>query len=385
MRETIFIGHATPEDNEFTIWLASRLRLLGYEVWIDKSALIGGEKFWDDIDDVIRNKAAKYLLVYSTNICQKDDLGNRIIGKLKDGISKEYSLAESIAKQHNIQDFIVLLNIDASTYNLFIDAPRLNQIPFFDNWADGFKQLKKKLIKDSVPCNNTTDEEGFGSWYEEQFITNNTICSKSELYYSNWWPVERMPQSFYIYQFENLAQATRILKQNTGYLLSKISNCLSSFEYRHDFLVDSDGVQIKIKPKGIFEIKISDVLMGFESSKFPNQRDAENHFKQLLNKAFHQIMRNRGMFWYKMANKKLAYYFTVGNLPTQKVKFEYPFRKNQKFKTKNLIGKHKQLGKWHFALSAKPILFPVVGYSLKSHITFTDDGKQVWKDNSGGS
>lgn len=54
MRDTIFIGHATPEDNEFTIWLASRLELLGYKVWIDKKELLGGETFWETIESAIK-------------------------------------------------------------------------------------------------------------------------------------------------------------------------------------------------------------------------------------------------------------------------------------------------------------------------------------------
>ena len=63
-KDTIFISHATPEDNDFTIWLASRLELLGYEVWLDKNALLGGEKLWETIDNTIRNKSIKFLLVY---------------------------------------------------------------------------------------------------------------------------------------------------------------------------------------------------------------------------------------------------------------------------------------------------------------------------------
>lgn len=35
MRDTLFISHATPEDNEFAIWIGSRLEMLGYKVWID--------------------------------------------------------------------------------------------------------------------------------------------------------------------------------------------------------------------------------------------------------------------------------------------------------------------------------------------------------------
>ena len=88
MRDTIFISHATPEDNDFTIWLASRLQLLGYKVWIDRKGLLGGEKFWQEIDQIIRNQAAKFLMVYSNYICYPGQPG-----KLKDGIYKEYSLA----------------------------------------------------------------------------------------------------------------------------------------------------------------------------------------------------------------------------------------------------------------------------------------------------
>ena len=45
MKDQIFISHATPEDNDFTIWLASRLEMRGYQVWIDKNGLLGGERF----------------------------------------------------------------------------------------------------------------------------------------------------------------------------------------------------------------------------------------------------------------------------------------------------------------------------------------------------
>ena len=36
LKDTIFISHATPEDNEIAIWLASRLENAGYNVWFDK-------------------------------------------------------------------------------------------------------------------------------------------------------------------------------------------------------------------------------------------------------------------------------------------------------------------------------------------------------------
>ncbi len=52
--QKIFVGHATPEDNYFSAWLSSKLRLFGYDVWCDLSELLGGEDFWKNIETVIR-------------------------------------------------------------------------------------------------------------------------------------------------------------------------------------------------------------------------------------------------------------------------------------------------------------------------------------------
>ena len=35
MKDTIFISHATPTDNIFAAWLATKLELCGYKVWVD--------------------------------------------------------------------------------------------------------------------------------------------------------------------------------------------------------------------------------------------------------------------------------------------------------------------------------------------------------------
>lgn len=207
MRDVIFISHATPEDNDFAIWLCSRLELLGYKIWIDKKGLIGGEKFWESIDDVIRNQAVKFLLVYSNNIFQKDDNGHIKEGKLKDGIYKEFSLAESISKKNNLLDFIQILNVDGSDYNLFIGTDRLNQIPFYKNWASGLKQLEKKLVKDETAKFPNFISNEFGSWYETDFIKQEKIIAKTEMYYSNWWRIPKLPDYFFIYQFLKKEQA----------------------------------------------------------------------------------------------------------------------------------------------------------------------------------
>lgn len=370
IRDTIFIGHATPEDNDFTIWLASRLQLLGYKVWIDRNALVGGEKFWEEIDQVIRNAATKYLLVYSKNICYKD-----VVGKLKDGISKEFSLAESIAKQHSFSDFMILLNLDNSPHNLFIGSDRLNQIPFFENWAEGFKQLHKKLMKDEVPSAQKDPDAEFLNWFQYQYITPNPIIEKKELYYSNIWPIPKLPDYFYIHQFKKADQAKFIFDNNKKYPLGKITNHIISFEA--DLLYDNTDLENGLVPDKIFSVCITDILKGVDSQSFPNLNDKINYFKILLNRVFHILMKNRKMFWYEMSSKTLAYFYTPANLSSGKVKFQYPGRRNSK-KLKNLFGIYNRVFKWHYAVSVKTVLTPVLGYSLKNHLTFTTDGFRVW-------
>ena len=139
-------------------------------------------------------------------------------------------MQKSIAKNNKMDDFIIMLNLDNSDYNLFIGADRLIQIPFYENWADGLKQLEKKLRKDSVPKKEFFSNSGFGEWYQSLFITTNGITEKNELYYSNWWPIEKLPEYYYIYQFQSEKLAQRIYIQDLEFPVSKISNNLSSFQ-----------------------------------------------------------------------------------------------------------------------------------------------------------
>jgi hypothetical protein len=45
-----------------------------------------------------------------------------------------------------------------------------------------------------------------------------------------------------------------------------------------------------------------------------------------------------------------------------------------------LLGTYQHSNFWHYAVSAKPILTPIVGYSLKNHLTFSDNGFKSWDD-----
>ena len=62
-RDVVFISHANPEDNAFTVWLESRLTAAGYAVWADVLGLRGGQDLQRRLEDCLRNGVCKVLLV----------------------------------------------------------------------------------------------------------------------------------------------------------------------------------------------------------------------------------------------------------------------------------------------------------------------------------
>ena len=46
MKDTIFISHATPTDNIFATWLATKLELCGYKVWVDLNDLAPSVEYY---------------------------------------------------------------------------------------------------------------------------------------------------------------------------------------------------------------------------------------------------------------------------------------------------------------------------------------------------
>lgn len=118
--------------------------------------------------------------------------------------------------------------------------------------------------------------------------------------------------------------------------------------------------------------------MGSGRESFPTDRDAQNHFKKLLARVFHLVMKKRGLHWSSLSSKRSSYHYPKNLLPKDQVHFNFPFKKEGK-KRKKVLGKHKSL-KWHYAISQVPILNPTVGYSIKHHLVFTKNGYKLLDD-----
>ena len=139
-RNTLLLSHANPEDNEFTLWLALQLANEGYRVWCDLTKLLGGEVFWDNIEEVIKTSAAKVLYVLSRT------------SNAKDGPLKELHFAQGIAKKDKLIDFVIPLHIDDLPHgDIMIEITRLNTVAFAKSWGVGLAKLLEKLEERQSP------------------------------------------------------------------------------------------------------------------------------------------------------------------------------------------------------------------------------------------
>jgi hypothetical protein len=370
MKIILFLSHANPEDNDFVLWLASRLRLAGYEVWCDIEGLLGGELTWDEIDDLIRNKSIKFLLIVSKNLCKEP-------GKLRKGVADEFRLAESLAKEMT-GDFVIPLKIDNVPYNYFIGLNTYNNISFYNNWAEGLKKLIKKLGKDGVPKQSNPDNRAFANWYENEYTTKHGIIDKKETYYSNWWEIQKLPKYFYIYQYENYEQAKRVFHENKAYPMILTGNSVVTFcEEITEPTYQTNLDDYTIKHLERYDIEIQKVVDGaYKSDVFPTLLDSQNRLKWLLNETFAKLMRDQYLNYHEMSRHARSYYF----LKTYKDKVSFTYK--GKKKTKQLSGRYFTDNFWHAAISGRAQLTPILGYSLKIHILFSNNGVDIWSSKS---
>lgn len=192
MRDSIFISHANPEDNEFAQWLALQLAKQGFPVWCDLTKLLGGEDWWKDIQNILEEKTIKFLYVLSK------------ASNKKDGTRRELMVANNVSKKYDLKDFVIPLRIDDLDYKDFnIELARLNAISFKEGWADGLKPLLKKLEEDKIPKSKNFSPDAVTSWWKEKFSADAGVILEPDEYLSNWFPVELLPDNLFFHRFSN--------------------------------------------------------------------------------------------------------------------------------------------------------------------------------------
>lgn len=358
MRDTIFISHATPSDNIFATWLATKLELCGYKVWVDINNLKPSVDFWNTIDFTIRDDAVKFIFV----------LSNVSINPNRDGVQKELAVADKVRRQ--FANFIVPVRIDDVNYNdLPVEVLRLNVIDFYNDWAKGLDSLLKYLEDESIPklAPSTVSQRYIDRWTSSQSKIRSQIIDNEDEYCSNLFEVE-LPPSVFIYKREDVEEALRArhipMKKNKKVVITFACNkCICEWCSRSVDYIDlntKDVIQNCFTPKTYLGETVSNL-----------SRDVISVINWMIGEMFYKHALRR----YKSDSVKTSrnvYYFPYG----------IKSKRDKKSREKALSGTYKHIKKWHFGLSGYYTQYPLSGIILKWHLIFTDEKGYVLPDAS---
>lgn len=350
IRKTIFISHAAPEDNDFTRWLSLQLISLGYTVWSDVIKLKGGEDWWKFIEQEIREKTIKFLLVLSS------------ASNHKDGVLKELAVAQKVKKLLADDQFIVPLHIDKnlSYDDINIELNRLNSINFKLSWATGLSNLIELFEEHQVPKDSQNFQDVKELW-NTVVLHSKRVAHRSEIYASNWFPFVELPQKLRFHKFKYAIPK--------GYNVNRLpypavfyKDYLVTFAWCYDFMEELPGT-VTYNSSDSEEVLAEDILSGNYDNHFIHNRDAKNIIVRLLNNAFDQSIAGKPVSSYQMSNKN-SFWIKKGIL------------EKDKFNKVQLIGKQKEK-MWHFGISGNAKMFPERCFVINSHIWFTSDGENL--------
>lgn len=375
MRDKLFLSHASPEDNEFTRWLALQLAKEGYPVWCDLTQLLGGENFWNDIEQAIRERTVKFLYVLSRT-------SNR-----KPGPLKELQVADTVMRYQALSDFIVPLLIDdlpPAEINIWLSS--INAVPFNQGWAQGLNILLEKLARDGVSKNPLYTPTLVANWWREQFDANKGLLVQPEEHLSNWFPIKQLPEYIYFHALRRTGTGKVEVTTQLPYPAFQHNIYLVSFAPAKDF-TGKLGFAMSISESSQFSTV--DFLEGNIARKYVDRKQARDFVHRLLRMGWEAEMKVRKLPTYELANKIACIYFTKGMTEGDKISFTGV---DSRSTHRNVVG-YKTMQKaendspaikryWHFGIDAKPIVYPVIAYVVRPHVLFSTDGSMIWESKS---
>lgn len=365
MRTKLFISHATPHDNDFSIWLASRLTMAGYSVWLDKQALLGGEDFWDDIERTIRNEAAKVLVAVTPHSVHRP------------GVKREIALADATARKHDLANFMVPVRAGPIDWGDFPgEFIRTNGVDFHGNWGAGLVQLLELLDRDEVPKSPSVDAQALQQWKDCQTTKAKATTDSEEVLVSNRIGVETFPQHLRVYELKRpLTEAGEVAKLAKNCPLPCFAHNRLLFAY-----AALDELQAEMGPENPLrlrsEIETEDFLTGETTSPAVRETEAWKLMASLVRKAINKELARRGLKSREMANGELSWWFPDGLLDKNKISFT----DTDGTKTYRAVCGKQKSRRWYLGFTLKPSIGRDDYITLRPRVMVGDESGKLLPD-----
>lgn len=363
-RRVVFINHANPEDNAFVLWLGARLTAAGYSVWSDLLQLTGGERFWTDINDAIRHHTAIFLPV----------LSNASIDPAKEGVHNEIAIATSVRREFKLDNFMIPLRLERVP-EIPAQLIQLTYVDFATNWADGLAQLLDKLEKSLVPKQPMPEAPALCAWAARHTELAGSIVDQEETLQSNWFPIRELPSHINFYG----TPAGKEIWERT--IAAFPLPCRAYLRLMTTF-APIDAVQAAAGPDVPvtleYSVSTTDFLAGtLDLGPGVRSADARNIVTDLLRQAWESFAESRGLKRYAMASAE-CWYVPQGLLEKDRARFRDAAGKTR---WRAMIGvRGKRRIRWHYGISARPVLADPSRLIVQSRAVFSEDGTSLVAD-----
>ena len=348
-RETIFISKATPEDDDFVLWLAPRLEASGYCVYADILSLEAGDRWRRELTETLQERAAKMLL------CCSD------ITLAKQGVQEEIGIAEDVARELNDPRFIIPLRV--RHYKKVFGIGELHYVDFVGSWERGLQDLLKSLAKQSVPRNeNQISISPKWKSYRARHATR--VEERPEVLTSNWLRVAEIPDVIRYFQ------PSGALGHELIHAASRNSRFVSEIHHRGFFsFATLDEVQEQFADAGKFVVHsehyVLDLLQSGSEILNIRPRDMRNLISAMFRKAWERFCRAQGLSECAFATQQ-CFFVNKDQIPIRK---KITWRR--KGGTRSSMLRNVSGGRvWQYGVSALPSFWPYPHFKIKARIVF---------------
>lgn len=296
MRESIFISHATPEDNAFTRWLGSKLELAGYKVWHDLGRLKGGDFVWDKIDRAIRNESFRFVAVVSK------------VSVAKDGVKDEWALAATIEK--SFPGFVIPVRIDALEYrDMPITIHRKNIIDFAGGWHSGLASLLDTLADAKAPKIVGLDPASARHWLPEMKESAILRKESKESLDSTWLRIVSLPPSIETARIPSLQRGIKVTAENRKIPWFEFEDRIVGFAQASD-LVSVMANSVMLKPAGGVDTRTFVESGSSLGEKSVHWSEARKRVANLVRQAWELAMETKGLGVHEQSGGRKVFYVT---------------------------------------------------------------------------
>lgn len=351
-RDLIFISHANPEDNDVARWLGARLATQGYEVWSDVTRLLGGELFWDTIEEAIRVRSAKVIVLLSKR------------GHLKSGLLDEVNIAISTERTEKLNRFVIPVRIDELPFSeVRANLARKNVLDGSKNLADAYHELLKVFDEDSVPKNHSVPDDSIAN----ALFGSSASTSGTNIDLNQW--DKLIENRIEVFQWPVALRkfAGRKREFSSNLICHPVSGGYVTFASWAE-IESACGGDFRREGEAVFspsDLSTPSALLSASSSEI---RRAVTH---ITKHAWEAFCSKKGLQSFRLASGSNCWYFKTGFRAGNKVKY---VDSSGTERTKLLVGKsHKRGVYWHFALEPR-IDLPGRSIRLVPHVVFSLDG-----------